>query len=119
MNYKVPCRVDGSDLISDESNCFDDPDDEDVWEPGQEEPVGMGIELTEEDGFVMDMEDHGYDWDEDNIHIEEEDICRNRKRIAKDRLVMVQPRQRLNPPAEVILDMGAGTAIGQNESTSA
>ena len=71
----------------------------------------------------MDMEDHGYDWDDDSIHIEDEDICHKSKRETEERLQSSRPHPRRNPPAEVILlqaaDMGAGTVVGQNESTGA
>ena len=90
---------------------------------GQEEPVRLGLEPTEDDGFIMDMEDHGYDWDDASIHIEDEDICHKREREAEERLQSSRPRPRRNPPAEVMLlqaaDMGAGTVVGQNESTGA
>ena len=68
------------------------------------------------------MEDHEYDSDEDTVHIEDEDILRQRKRNAQDRLDMVRPRCRLNPPAEIIVqvaDMGAREVAGQNVSTDA
>ena len=51
--------------------------------------VGVSVEPNEEDGFVMDTEDHDYDSDEDTVHIEVEDICRQRKRDTQERLDMV------------------------------
>ena len=122
VDYAVPCREDGSDPIDDESNCFVDPANEDVWEPGYVDPRGISVEPNEEDGFVTDMDDHEYDSDEDTVHIEVEDIRRQLKRDAQERLDMVRPRRRLNPPAEIIVqvaDMGAGAEAGQNVSMEA
>ena len=78
MNYNEP--ADG------ESNCItlSDPEvDAEEWWPGYEDPVGISVEPNEEDSFVMDMEDHGPDWDEDTIHIEAEDELRLRKLEAE------------------------------------
>ena len=83
VDYAVPRREDGSDPIDDESNCFVDPADEDVWEPGYVDPRGISVEPNEEDGFVMDMDDHEYDSDEDTVHIEVEDIRRQLKGMCR------------------------------------
>ena len=93
-----------------------------MCEPGYVDPRGISVEPNEEDGFVTDMDDHEYDSDEDTVHIEVEDIRRQLKRDAQERLNMVRPRRRLNPPAEIIVqvaDMGAGAVAGQNVSTDA
>ena len=82
--YAVPHREDGSDPIDDESNCFVDPADEDVWEPGYVDPCGISVEPNEEDGFVTDMDDHEYNSDEDTIHIEVEVELHWRRWDAED-----------------------------------
>ena len=78
MNYDDPA--------DDESNCImlSDPEvDAEEWWPGYEDPVGISVEPNEEDGFVVDMEDHDYDSDEDTVHIEEEDILCRRKGMRR------------------------------------
>ena len=54
-----------------------------MWELGYVDLVGVSVEPNEEDGFVMDMEDHDYNSDEYTIHIEEEDILCQRKRMRR------------------------------------
>ena len=80
-------RVNYDDPADDESNCItlSDPKvDADEWWPGYEDPVGISVEPNEEDGFVMDMEDHGPNWDEDTVHIEVEDELRQRRLDTDD-----------------------------------
>ena len=71
---------------------------------------------------MKDTEDHDYDSDENTIHIKGENIHCQRKQDAQERLDMVRPHCRLNPPADIIVqvvDMGAGAVAGQNVSTDA
>ena len=78
MNY--------SDPADDESNCIahsDLEDEAEEWDPSYENPVGISVEPNEEDGFVMDMEDHCPDSDEDTVHIEVEDELRRHRRMPK------------------------------------
>ena len=58
--------------------------DAEEWEPGYEDLIGISVEPNEEDGFVVDMEDHGPDWDEDTVHIEVEDELRQRRLDTDD-----------------------------------
>ena len=92
-------------------------------EQGYEDPVGISVEPNEEDGFVMNMEDHGPDWDEDSVHIEVEDELRHRRRDAQVRVGSTQSHHRpkslpkINRIAQV--DRGAGVWKGFDMSTEA
>ena len=94
VNYDAPA--------DDESNCItlSDPEvDAEEWWPGYEDPVGISVEPNEEDGFVMDMEGHGPDWDEDTVHIEVEDELSRHRRDAQVRVGSTQSRRR--PPKSI------------------
>ena len=84
-------RVNYRDPADDELNriTLSDPEVEvEEWEPGYKDPVGISVEPSEEDGFVMDMEKHGHDWDEDTIQIEVEDeLCQHRMVATEEAVV--------------------------------
>ena len=97
--------------------------DAEEWWPGYEDPVGISVELNEEDGFMMDMEDHGPDSDEDTVHIEVEDDLRRRRRDAQVRVGSTQSCRRpkslsiVNRITQV--DQGASVWKGFDMSTEA
>ena len=93
------------------------------WEPGYEDPVRISVEPKEEDGFVMDMEEHGPDWDEDTVHIEVEDELRQHQMVAtEEAIVWARPRRALSVPVFVTItqaDCAAGVWEGHRMSTEA
>ena len=88
------------------------------WWPGYEDPVGISVEPKEEDRFVMDMEEHGPDWDEDTVHIEVEDeLCQREMVATEEAIVWARPRHALLVPAFVTItqaDRAAGIWEGHS-----
>ena len=88
------------------------------WEPGYEDPVRISLEPKGEDGFEMDMEEHGPGWDEDTIHIEVEDELRWQEMVTtKEAIVWARPRRALSMPVFVTItqaDWAAGLWEGHS-----